>query len=232
VAQKALGTKSAHEANIRAKPVLIEFDRTIESARQLVKEQPLRNSLSRVEIARMAEFYYAMQLGNDEQARRIRRDIREKWAVQFQNSSLLPPEAPLHGLTEEEFQRHGKAHHAALNEAQAALARGNIDYVVPEVEELLDVWFRVRLDRSSVSYRDLAAAVLTQQVKALRAIQQRQTGEPIETPPQPEPDNAAVVPAAESLRAAFEGWQKARNPGGGHGCRVRPGYPAIHRTPR
>jgi integrase len=213
--KRSLGTKSAHEANIRAKPVLIEFDRTIESARQLVKEQPLRNSLSRVEIARMAEFYYAMQLGNDEQARRIRRDIREKWAVRFQNSSLLPPEAPLHGLTEEEFQRHGKAHHAALNEAQAALARGNIDYVVPEVEELLDVWFRVRLDRSSVSYRDLAAAVLTQQVKALQAIQQRQAGEPIETPPQPEPDYAAVVPAAESLRAAFEGWQKARNPSSG-----------------
>src|ERR1700730_1282113 len=50
--KRSLGTKSAHEANIRAKPVLMDFDRIIESARQLVTEQPLRSSLSRVEIAR------------------------------------------------------------------------------------------------------------------------------------------------------------------------------------
>jgi uncharacterized protein DUF6538 len=31
--KKSLGTKSAHEANLRSKPVLIDFDRTIESAR-------------------------------------------------------------------------------------------------------------------------------------------------------------------------------------------------------
>jgi integrase len=213
--KRSLGSKSAHEANIRAKPVLMDFDRIVESARQLAKEQPLRNSLSRVEIARMAEFHYAMQLGNDEQARRIRRDIREKWAARFQVSSLLPPDAPLHGLTEHEFQRHGKVHQAQLKEAQAALARGNIDYVVPEVEELLDLWFRVRLDRSSASYRDLAAAVLAQQVKALQAIQQRQAGEPIETPRQPEPDSATEMPAGESLRAAFKGWQKHRGPSQG-----------------
>ena len=63
-------TKIAHEANIRAKPVLMDFDRIIESVRQLAKEQPLRNSLSRVEIARMAEFHYAALLADDDEQRR------------------------------------------------------------------------------------------------------------------------------------------------------------------
>jgi hypothetical protein len=114
----------------------------------------------------MAEHHYATLLGNDEAARRIRRDIREKWAAEFQVSSLLPPDAPQHGLNEDEFQRYGTALQADLKEAQSALARGNIDYVVPFVEELLDLWFRVRLDRSSSSYRHLAAAVLAQHVSA------------------------------------------------------------------
>jgi hypothetical protein len=62
--KRSLGTKIAHEANIRAKPVLMDFDRIIESVRQLAKEQPLRKSLSRVEIARMAEFLYTAKSNN------------------------------------------------------------------------------------------------------------------------------------------------------------------------
>ena len=65
--KKSLGTKTLHEANIRAKPVLMEFDRTIESARDLLKERPARTSLTRAEITRMAEFHHATLLGNDEQ---------------------------------------------------------------------------------------------------------------------------------------------------------------------
>jgi Domain of unknown function (DUF6538) len=52
--KKSLGTKSAHEANVRVKPVLIEFDRTLAGAKELLKDQPTRTALTRIEIARMA----------------------------------------------------------------------------------------------------------------------------------------------------------------------------------
>src|SRR5689334_9603992 len=52
--KRSLGTKDIHEANIRAKPVLGEFDRIIESARALLKERPKRETLSAAEIKRLA----------------------------------------------------------------------------------------------------------------------------------------------------------------------------------
>ena len=56
--KKSLGTKDLREAKIRAKPVLMEFDRILERAEELLKAQPIRTSLTRIEIARMAEFHY------------------------------------------------------------------------------------------------------------------------------------------------------------------------------
>jgi hypothetical protein len=53
--KRSLGTKDAHEANKRAKAVLIEFDRTLERAEALIAPRPLRTNLSAVEIKRMAE---------------------------------------------------------------------------------------------------------------------------------------------------------------------------------
>ena len=126
--KKSLGTKSPHEANIRAKPVLMEFDRTIESARELLKQQPTRTSLTRVEIARMAEFYYATLLGNDAAARREARQI----AANFRDGASSPMNTPAFGLTDDEFERIGQAYGEDLKAAQAALARGNIEHVVAE----------------------------------------------------------------------------------------------------
>jgi hypothetical protein len=45
----------------------------------------------------------------------------------------------------------------APKSAQAALARGNIEYIVPEVEELLEI-FGIRLDPTMASYRLLSRA--------------------------------------------------------------------------
>jgi hypothetical protein len=57
--KKSLGTKDLREANIRAKPVLMEFDRTLARAEALIAERPVRASLAPAEIARMAELHYA-----------------------------------------------------------------------------------------------------------------------------------------------------------------------------
>jgi integrase len=206
--KRSLGTKSLQEANIRAKPVLIEFDGIIEKARELLKEKPTRTALTRVEIKRMAEYHYATVLANDAAGRRHARQIREKF------SDKIPPfpNAPAYGLTDEEFGRIGSAYRKELKAAQSALAKGNIEYVEAEVQELLNDVFRIRLDPASASYRHLSEAVLVEQVKGLQTLQRRHAGEPIETPPQPEPDSTPAEPTGNTLRAAFEGWNRERRP--------------------
>jgi hypothetical protein len=147
------------------------FDRVIERARERLKEQPTRTTLSRIEIARMAEYHYATVLGNDAAVRRNARQV----AAKFQDGA--PPVAvPSFGLTDE-FDRIGKSYEVELK----PLARGNIEYIVPEIEELLEI-FGLRLDPTTASYRALGAAVLTEHVKALQAVQRRHAGEPVETP--------------------------------------------------
>jgi hypothetical protein len=68
--KKSLGTKDLKEANVRAKPVLAGFDRVFGEAEQLLAARPMRQSLSAIEIKRLAEIYYASMLDNDETARR------------------------------------------------------------------------------------------------------------------------------------------------------------------
>jgi integrase len=156
----------------------------------------------------MAEYHYATMLANDAAARRHARQIREK----FQDEIPPAPNAPAYGLTDEEFERIGHAYRKELKAAQSALARGNIEYVEPEVQELLNDVFHIRLDPASASYRQLSEAVLVEEVKALQALQRRQAGEPIETPLQPNPDSTAAEPAGNTLRAALEGWKRERRP--------------------
>jgi len=68
--KKSLGTKDVREAKIRAKPVLMEFDRTLARAEALIVERPVRASLTQAEIDRMAELHYAKVLADDEEQRR------------------------------------------------------------------------------------------------------------------------------------------------------------------
>jgi len=39
--------------------VLMEFDRILERAEELLKERPTRTALTQIELARMAEYYHA-----------------------------------------------------------------------------------------------------------------------------------------------------------------------------
>src|SRR5262249_53423799 len=94
-----------------------------------------------------------------------------------------------------------------------ALGRGDVAHVDWQIGHALET-FQINLDRRCAAYRKLGLAVLREHVRALRAIKQRTQGEPIDTP-------AVLIPAAETypsgdtIRAAFEGWKKARNPSPG-----------------
>src|SRR6516225_5974744 len=115
-------------------------------------------------------------IANDAAARRDARKI----VAEFQEGALPPMNTPAYGLTDDEFDRIGRAYEEDLKAAQAALARGNIEFVEGEVEELLYI-FRIRLDPTTASYRQLGTLVLQEHVKALQALQRRQlerTGAP------------------------------------------------------
>ena len=86
--KRSLGTKDAVRAYRVAKPVLIEFDRTLDRARALVAERPLRASLSPVEIKRMVEYHYAKKLAVHDEF------VRDAPDIEAEYRRLEPDEGP------------------------------------------------------------------------------------------------------------------------------------------
>jgi integrase len=215
--KKSLGTKDLKAANVRAKPVLAEFDRVFGEAEQLQSARPLRESLSAIEIKRMAEIYYASKLDTDETARRegtgsepVFQSIAAQLigaGVKFETSFAIGglPEA---GLSDREVFKRAEHLSWELSVTTEALARGNIAAIREELDELLDA-YQINLDPKCEAYRRLAMAVLGAHVKALKDIERRSGGEPVDTPHIPEVlgESAAV---GGSLRDAFAGWDKER----------------------
>ena len=85
--KKSLGTKDLKAANVRAKPIQAGFDRVFGEAEQLLVARPMRESLSAVEIKRLAEIHYAVMLGTDETVRREAQAL--KLAFNLLRHSLL-----------------------------------------------------------------------------------------------------------------------------------------------
>jgi hypothetical protein len=78
--KRSLRTKDLATANVRAKPVLIEFDRILERARKLYSEKPaphLPRTLSQSEIDSIADAMYARMLAQDEESRSGGRPLPE-----------------------------------------------------------------------------------------------------------------------------------------------------------
>jgi integrase len=218
--KKTLGTKDVKAAKVRSVPLLMEFDRILAQAEAVNAERPLRTSLSEKEIERIAEYHFANVLAEDEQMRRdgsgsepvfqsVARQLADA-GVEF-TTPFHVGAVPEYGLSEREMHKMAETLEVSIALAEHALARGDISTVREQMEELLFV-FRLNLDPKSAVYRKLGMAVLRKDVEALRAIERRQKGEPIETPKLPIV-NADQVSAGETIRAALEGWKKSKNPG-------------------
>ena len=217
--KKSLGTKNLKAANVAATHVLADFDRTLADAEALLNERPVVQSLTDAQIKRMSESYYAAMLASDEEERRegtgsepLFQSVAEQlrgagieYRTPFAVGSL--PEA---GLSDREVWKRTDTLEYQLAIVPAALARGDITVIREELDELLNA-FQLNVDRKSASYRKLGMAVLTAHVRALRDIQGRNAGEPIETP-----QSDFALPDASNgqdggtLRDAFEGWKKER----------------------
>jgi integrase len=216
--KKSLGTKDLKEANVRAKPVLAGFDRVFAEAEQLLAARPMRESLSAIEIKRLSEIYYASMLDHDETVRREgtgTEPLFQSMAAQLAAAGLKDftsfaigalPEA---GLSPREVYKRAEHLEWELGVVSDALARGDITVIREELDELLDV-YQISLDPKCEAYRRLAMAALSAHVKALKDIERRNGGEPVDTPQIPEmlAENGAV---GGTLRDAFAGWNKERS---------------------
>ena len=129
----------------------------------------MRESLSAIEIKRLAEIYYASALDHDETVRREGTGTEpgfQSIARQLTAAGIVPntpfeigalPEA---GLSAREVYK--RAEHLAweLDVTADALARGNTTAIREELDQLLDV-YQINLDPKCEAYRRLAMAVLT-----------------------------------------------------------------------
>jgi hypothetical protein len=215
--KKSLGTKDLREANVRAKPVLMEFDRVLSRAEALIADRPVRANLTETEIERMAELHYATLLAGDDEERRegtgsepgfqsVARQLTDA-GIEFETPFHIGS-VPEFGLSDREIYKRGEDLDFTLAMAETALARGDISFVLEDIEVLLSD-FQINLDRKSIAFRQLGSAVLKAHVKALHAIKRRNAGEPIDTPKAPAIGVTANV-SGETLRAAFEGWRKGK----------------------
>jgi integrase len=205
--KKSLGTKMVGEANVRAKPVQMGFDRIIAQAEARLKERPLRSSLSPVEIKRITEYYYANKLAAHDEFVRIAPD-EEQAHRELEPGETWADDVPVFGLSAGQMFDATENLPGILQEAEAALAQGNIGHIDIQIDDVLSA-FQINLDPHSAAYRELGLALLRAHVRALRAIQQRLAGEPIETPPVPQV-GAPAAPTGETLSAALEGWKRER----------------------
>jgi integrase len=217
--KRSLHTKDPREANIKAKPVLIEFDRVLARAADQLLDTPPTASLSEIEIERLAAYQYASLLEEDEALRRDgtgSEDLFQATAKQLREAGVAfsmgfqPGSGPACGLSDREMQKLQESIEIPLMAAKAALARGDVSFLQDDLDELLGA-FRINLDRASTAYRQLGMVVLRRWVEALQAIEKRQQGEVVETPRIVEPRGDEPATGA-TVSAALEGWKKARRP--------------------
>jgi hypothetical protein len=89
--QKTTGTKDKAEAKRIAVGLLSTFNETLSEAAALLTERPLRTSLTQSEIDRIAEFYFASRLADDEEFMSESAAPDEDWARSIAHRRLESP---------------------------------------------------------------------------------------------------------------------------------------------
>ncbi|HEY4265233.1 MAG TPA: site-specific integrase [Micropepsaceae bacterium] len=199
--QKSLGTKDLSRANLLGKRVLMDFDKIIARAEASLAPPPMQADLSDREIEQIASYFFAEVLEEDEEAR-----------THGLSDEKRPGIDPEFGLSARQMEEFTESRDGVLAASQQQLARGDTSTIQSEVERVLED-FGISLDRKSVAFRKLSMAMLREFVRAMKALQDRDKGEPIPTPKaRMPPVQAAVAGSGETLTAALKGWEKARAP--------------------
>jgi integrase len=213
--KETLSTKDEKQAKVLAKPVMMKFDRILAQAEALLVEHPVRTELTEAEIKQIADYFYAHELGADEEQREggvgsdpgfasIHQQLTEA-GIEFETSFDVPEDTGS-GLSDRMMRKIEEDVSIVLPAAKEALARGNVNFIRYELDALLQV-FRINLDPACADYRKVALAVIKAEVRALEDVGARHRGEAIDSPKLIEPSDNTPVSSC-SLRAAFQGWDK------------------------
>lgn len=212
--KRSLGTKDVKLANKRATLVLHEFDQIFSKAEAQVVEAPpqaRRTSLNSAEIRLVADYIYAKLMREDEEWRfggKRYLEKQEAWlrreGVEFKpffNTATLPDD----GISAEQLKVHYEHLRYELEIMQGALAQGDVSAVADDLDIALDA-LGIPLEVNSDGYRAAGIESLRAYVRALRDIEKRDAGEPIETPA----FNVSPALGGATLEAAYDGWTKQR----------------------
>src|SRR5262245_44430622 len=120
--KRSLDTKDLREANIRAKPVLMEFDRILAQAEALTVQRPMRTTLAKREIEQITNYFFAQQLAADDEDRREGGSEQLFQSVARQLSAAgveyTTPyqigDPPKFGLSDREMQKRAETHALTL----------------------------------------------------------------------------------------------------------------------
>jgi hypothetical protein len=213
--KETLRTKDEKQAKVLAKPVMMKFDRILAQAEALLVEHPVRTEMTEAEIKQIADYFYAYELSADEAIREegigsdpgfasIHRQLTAA-GIKFQTPFDVVEETGS-GLSDRMMHKIEEDVSIVLPAAKEALARGNVNFIRDELNNLLQV-FRINLDPACADYRKVALAVIKAFVRALEDVGARHRGEAIDSPRLIEPNSNTLVSNC-SLRAAYEGWDK------------------------
>ena len=143
--KETLRTKDKKQATILAKPVMMKFDRMLADAEALLAERPLRTELTETEIKQIADYFYAHELNADEEQRQygsadddaLFASIGEQLvAAGIEFTSPFQVETPRSGLSARAMRKIDETLSLVLPAAKEALARGNIEFIRDELNEL------------------------------------------------------------------------------------------------
>ncbi|HEY2211891.1 MAG TPA: DUF6538 domain-containing protein [Bradyrhizobium sp.] len=201
--KESLRTKDEGQAKILSKPVMMKLDRILAEAEALLVEQPVRTCLTEAEIKQISDYFYASELYGDEELRAegigddplfasIHQQLSEA-GVEFESSFSVEKNGS--GLSDRMMHKVEESASVVLPAVKEALARGNVDFIRYELNELLQV-FPINLDPNCADYRKLALAVMRAEVRALEAILARHRGETIESPKLIEPRGGVNAPSS------------------------------------
>tara|TARA_R110002074_G_C12533272_1_gene665079 strand:+ start:136 stop:1923 length:1788 start_codon:yes stop_codon:yes gene_type:complete len=214
----SLRTSDRKEALERVRVEAVKLDQDFAAARRLRDAIP-QSELSDVEVERLATLYLHQLLEEDEEVRRdglggeaVYAAVREQLAGR-DLVNFAPEDPVVGGLTEREYLKKGEAIEIVGGAHKAALARGRVEVIYGEVDELLEA-NGLSLDKASDAYRKVSYAVLRASVKAANMITQRHKGEAVETPQAPMPFRRNdAKPDANAIRFTdlFDKWKAAHH---------------------
>ena len=173
--KQTLATKDEKRAKVLAKPIMMEFDRILAQAEALLVEHPVRTELTDAEIKQIADYFYAHELNADEELREegigsdpvfasVHRQLTEA-GIEFETPFKVTEQTGS-GLSDRMMHKVEEDVSVVLPAAKEALARGNINFIRYELNELLQL-FRINLDPNCQDYRKVAIAVIKAEVRAL-----------------------------------------------------------------